>query len=199
MKNCLLLCLGVMACGVPLAFGHMAPSHQIPGVLMTRSEALKTAFGTITAERRTAFLTQEQIAQINSLLKDKFDSRVVSYYIDKDAAGIPAYAFFDRFAASEHPITLMVVINPDGTVKTLRILAFYDSEDYLPSKEWLARFEGVSLNTLSWNRKGIKNTPGALVVADSITENIRHLLAAFEVIVRDDRSIGTLGMGVKSE
>lgn len=166
---------------------------------MTQSEALKTAFGTTMVERRTAFLAQEQIARINSLLKDKFDSRVVSYYIDKDAAGIPAYAFFDRFSASEHPITLMAAIKPDGTVKTIRILAFYDSEDYLPSKEWLARFEGVGLNTLSWSRTGIKNTPGALVVADTITENVRHLLAAFEVIVRDARSVGARGMGVRSE
>lgn len=185
MKIWRVLGLGLMAFGAPSAFGHMPPSARVPGVLMAHSEALKTAFGTTTVERRTAFLTLDQLAKINSLLKSKFDSRVVSYYLNKDAAGIPTYAFFDRVSASEHQITLMVLIKSDGTVKTLRIMAFYDSEDYMPSNQWLARFEGVRLKTLSWNRTGINNTPGALLVADAITENVQHLLAAFEVIVRE--------------
>ena len=77
----------------------------------------------------------------------------------------------------------LVVINPDSSIKQVEILAFYEPEEYLPSKRWFQKFAGKILDNELWPRRGISAVTGATLSVNGITQEIRKVLAVFKIMV----------------
>ncbi|MBI4418926.1 MAG: FMN-binding protein [Ignavibacteriales bacterium] len=152
-------------------------------VYLTKNAALEQYFSGSSVERRTLFLTNEQVSAIQTAAKARVPSRVVTYYVGKNANGTSGYAFFDTHVVRTMPATIMIVVNPDSTVRAVEVLAFYEPEDYRPPARWLHLFDGKTLRSDLWLKRGIQNIVGATLSAQSITDAVRLTLALYQTAV----------------
>ena len=85
----------------------------------------------------------------------------------------------------------MVVVTPEGDVQSLRVLAFYEPEEYRPPDRWLTQFQAERLRDDLRLEGRIHGIAGATLSARAVTAGVRRSLALFEVLVkRPDRVAG---------
>jgi hypothetical protein len=153
-------------------------------VFLTRDEALKVYFPPPSSiERKTVFLTDAQVEKIQAQARAKVDSRIVIYYVGREKNRVLGYAFLDTRTIRTEPATHMVVISPDSSVRAVELLAFYEPEDYLPAKPWLAQFSQKRTLDEVWLKRGIQNIVGATLSAQALTDGVRQILSTFLIAV----------------
>ncbi len=152
-------------------------------VLLQKEQALRLAFpAPAQVERRTAYLTPEQVKAAEEAGRVKVDSLVWTYYVGRSTAGIEGYAYFESHMVRTMPETFMAVIEPGGAVRFVELLAFLEPEDYMPRPRWLAQFSGKGLGPETFLRRGIRNMTGASLTSQSITDGVRKILAVHSVL-----------------
>ena len=63
-------------------------------VIKTQQQALQEAFpNSDSIDRKTLFLTEKQVNQIQKLAKAKLESKIVTFYVGKKADSLMGYAF----------------------------------------------------------------------------------------------------------
>lgn len=157
-------------------------------VFMTQEQALKLAFpDACSIERKTVFLSDSDVGEIQKKAKSRVESRVVTYYVGKSTDGVMGFAFFQTHVVRTMPEIFMAVVESNGRLRFVEILAFYEPEDYLPPKRWLDLLGGKMLNDKLWVKRGVRNIAGATLSTRAITAGIRRVLATFEVVVKNRR------------
>src|SRR6185436_14735089 len=115
-------------------------------VFLTVDEALKLAFHDCQVERKTAYLTAEQVRRARELSGVEVPSALVTYYLARHAGQPAGTAYFDTHRVRTLPETLMVVVDPQGRVGRVEVIAFREPEEYLPRGAWYAQFRGRGLD-----------------------------------------------------
>ena len=153
-------------------------------VYMTKEEALDLYFPERENRvRKTYFLNDQEAAQIENSARAKLGSKIVTYY-EYRKNGQLEVGFIETQTVRTHPATFMVVINSGGTVKAVEMLAFYEPEDYLPSKKWLLQFANKNLQNDLYPKRGIPNVAGATLSAQAITESVRKYLVLHSYLIQ---------------
>ena len=80
----------------------------------------------------------------------------------------------------------MVVLTPEGSVRSVRVLAFYEPLDYLPNDRWYAQFEGKSLAAPLRMGGDIHAVVGATLSSRAATQGVRRALAYYRVLVQHE-------------
>lgn len=154
-------------------------------VFKSQDLALRQAFPeNASLQRKTLFLTDEQINTIQEKAKTKVDSKVVTYYTGVKGDSVLGFAYFESGIVRTKPATYMVVLHPDGEIKYVDILAFYEPLDYLPAPNWLSLFESKVLSTGLWPGRDIHNITGATLTTRAITLGIRKVLAIHGLVTK---------------
>lgn len=167
-----------------IGMGLYAPSMVEAKVYKTKDDALKEVFPDADAvERINVFLAEEEKKKIEAIAKGKLDSKVFTIYAGKQSGKIIGYAVFGSHIVRTKQAVYMLVINPDGSIKKVEILAFYEPEEYLPSKRWFEQFIDKTLDNELWPRRGIRAVTGATLSVNGITQEIRKALAVFKMMV----------------
>lgn len=159
-------------------------------VYLTRDDALKQAFpvaGEI--ERKTLFLTDDEVKRIEALSKTRLASKIFTYYVGIENEKVAGYAFLGSHIVRTKPEVYMIVINQDGSLRRVEILAFYEPEEYLPSKRWFNQFQGKTLDDSLWPKRGVNAVSGATLSVNGITAEVRKILAIFEIKIKNGRVI----------
>lgn len=157
-------------------------------VYLTKDDALKQAFPSAEAiERQNLFLTDEDLKHIEALSKVKVESRLFTYYKAVSKEGIIGYAVIESHIVRTKPEVYMVVIRPNGEVGYIEILAFYEPDEYIPPRRWLAQFIGKRLNESLWIKRDIQAITGATLSAYGLTREIRRVLAIFELKIMKEK------------
>lgn len=128
-------------------------------------------------ERRTAFLTEAQAARAARLSRSKLESKVWSYY-----ASSTTIAYFETHLVRTMDETIMVVLEPSGSVRFVEILAFSEPDDYIAPAAWLGQFKGKPLDDELALRRGLRNISGSTLTAEAVAAAVRRVLAVHEVI-----------------
>ena len=171
--------------GVLLALLLLAPGPPaVAGVFHSQQEALELAFPDATrVEKETHVLTDAQASEVEARAKSKLESRLVSLYTGWKGDEALGYALIDIHTVRTQPEAFMVVIAPDGTVRSLRVLAFYEPQEYLPPERWLEQFVGRPLDERLHLRAKIHGIAGSTLTARAVTSGVRRALALFEILV----------------
>ncbi len=164
--------------------GSFLPEQRLYSQLLkTQEEALKEVFADAdTVIRRTLFLDKEQVEYVEKKSRSKVESRVVSYYVGLKDGKPFATAFFERQIVRSKPAIVMVVVNPDSSLRLMEPLAFYEPADYLLAASWFHRFQNSRLSTELWPGKKIDAVSGATLSVRAFTLMARRALAYFELI-----------------
>lgn len=175
-----LLLLVLLVLLLPLAI----PNRAAATVYHSRSEALDLAFpGADRIETRTHVLNEEQVERIQRISRGEVESKLVKVYIGMKGNEVLGYAFIDTHTVRTMPEAFMVVLAPNGVVRSLRVLAFYEPREYQPSDRWYAQFEqkagGQSLRVGG----DIHGIAGATLSARATTRGVRRALAFYEILL----------------
>ena len=164
-----------------------AEEEYVEKMFLTKKQALKLAFpGVKKVKKEKVWLTDPQTAAIQKLLGDqvKYDERRVTHYFGLDEAGKPMGAMvIGNEIGRSYPITFMVVINLDGTVKDVEIMVYREPHG------WEVHFE--SFLSQFFGRNGgdpfdnINNITGATLSVRSMTKGVKKAVAEFQVIYKD--------------
>ena len=152
-------------------------------VRMTKEDALSQYFPDAVIERRTTFLTQEQVERIQQQARARVESRILTYYVARRNDGVVGTAFFETQTIRTMPATYVAVIDPDSSVRAVEILAFHEPDDYAPPGRWLAQFGGKSHRDDLFLKRGVQNIAGATLTAQALSDGVRRLLTSYEIVI----------------
>jgi Na+-translocating ferredoxin:NAD+ oxidoreductase RnfG subunit len=160
-------------------------STSFAKVYLTRDEALELAFPDADmVDKKVFFLTDDQVKEIESLSRTKVDSKIFVYFVGKKGEKVLGYAVIDTHTVRTKSETVMVVINQDGTVKQVEILAFFEPPDYMPGEKWLELFQDKKLSTSLRLGGDIPRITGATITSNTIVKVVRRILATFQVVTK---------------
>ena len=150
---------------------------------LTQDEALRLAFPGAEVERRTAYLSPEQVERVRTLAGPGTAAppAVVTYYVGRKDGALVGTAWFDAHRVRTLSEVLMVVVSPEGAVRRVEVLRFDEPPDYRPPDGWLALLGGRRLPGPSV-RAGVPPLTGATLTAEAVTAATRRALALQVVI-----------------
>ena len=170
-----LLALGLVA---------LAARSAVAEVLLTEKAALERAFPGAAVERRTLYLTPEQVAAIEKAARSKLPSPVVTTFEARSEGAVSGRAVLDTHTVRTMPETLLTVVEPDGRVRMALVLQFGEPPDYLPREGWLKTLDGKALDDDLWPGRGVRRVTGSTLTVQALTEALRRSLAIDSLLLR---------------
>jgi Na+-translocating ferredoxin:NAD+ oxidoreductase RnfG subunit len=156
-------------------------------VFYTQSEALELAFPDAEEVASNTFvLDDDQVERIESLAKCELDSKLVKIYTGVREGKVLGYALIDVHNVRTLPEAFMIVLSPEGEVRSLRVLAFHEPLEYKPTSRWYSQFENRSLEAPLRVGGDIHGVVGATLSARATTRGVRRALAYFEVLLQSE-------------
>ena len=153
-------------------------------VFHSRQEAIALAFPDADrVDKKTTLLTPEQVAAIQQAGRAKLASKLVTIFTAYRGDEVLGYAHIDVHTVRTHPAALMVVLGPEGDVRSVRILAFHEPLDYLPSEKWYAQFAGKTAQDRLRVGSDVHGVVNATLSTRVATDGIRRALAYHTVLI----------------
>jgi Na+-translocating ferredoxin:NAD+ oxidoreductase RnfG subunit len=157
-------------------------------VYHSQREALELAFPEADRiERRSFVLTDEQANVIQELARAPLGSRIVTFHVGWRGDQVIGYAAIDVHTVRTLPEALLVILTPQGMVRSVRVLAFHEPEEYLPMRRWFDQFTGRKLEPSLQLKRGIHAVSGATLSARATTRSVRRTLALYQVLIREHK------------
>ena len=153
-------------------------------VFHSRSEALALAFPD--ADRiddQSILLGDGQASEIERLARSQLESRLVRIYTGYRGAELLGYAFIDVHNVRTLPEAFLIVLTPNGDVSALRLLAFHEPLEYMPSARWYQQFEQKNIAAPLRLDGDVHGIVGATLSAQATTAGVRRALALYQVVV----------------
>lgn len=162
-------------------------------VFVSQNQALAEAFPEATRiERDTHILLKRQAAQVQELTKDREISKIVVLHTAWAGEELLGFAHIDVHNVRTKPEAFLVVLTPEGIVRSVRVLAFHEPLDYLPTEGWYAQFEGKSGEDRLRVGRDVHGVVGATLSARAAADGVRRMLAYYEVLLAPEHGDATL-------
>ena len=156
-------------------------------VFYSQSEALALAFPDAEeVESNTFVLDDDQVERIESLAKCELGSKLVKIYTGMREGKVLGYALIDVHNVRTLPEAFMVVLNPSGEVRSLRVLAFHEPLEYKPTSRWYRQFDNRSIEAPLRVGGDIHGVVGATLSTRATTRGVRRALAYYEVLLQSE-------------
>lgn len=156
-------------------------------VLMTEKAAVERAFPGSAAERRTLYLTKEQVDAVERAAHSKLPSAVVTAFVAHKDGAVTGRGVLDTHTVRTMPESVLTVVEPDGRLRMALVLQFAEPTDYLPRDGWLKSLQGRALDDELWPGRGVRRVTGATLTVQALTEAVRRSLALDAVVLRSER------------
>ncbi len=153
--------------------------------LCSENEALKIAFPKADAfEKKILVMTREQLEKIQKLPNSTNASRIFKYRVAIKNGRVLGYAIVDTVLSRNAPMTFMVALDPDATVRRVEILAHIESPGKaVRQKGFLSQFEGKGVNDPVRIGSDIDAVTGATLSSRATADGVRLALARFSILV----------------
>ena len=168
-----------------IVLGLMATGDVSAKVFASQKQALAEAFPTATRiDRDTSILRAADLERITAITHDAKPPRVVVLHTAWKDDELLGYAHIDVHNVRTKPEAFMVVLTPAGIVRSVRILAFHEPLDYLPTDSWYAQFEGKTREDRMRVGGDVHGVVGATLSARAAADGVRRMLAYWQVLLR---------------
>ena len=160
-------------------------SNSYARVFISKDEALRLAFpDSDTIEKQSLFLSKTEVESIEKLGRSKLDSRLFLFYVGKKNGEAIGYAAIDTHTVRTKSQTIIVVINPDGSLKYTEILAFFEPLEYKPTEGWINLFKDKKISDGIKIGYDIPNISGATLSSNGTANAVKKVLSVFEVVIK---------------
>lgn len=151
----------------------------------SKEEALKIVFaGADKIVKKRIRLTTPQRAAIGKLSTKITRDKIMSFYIGEKGGQAMGYAVMEAVKNRSWTMRYIVVMNTDGTVQNVEVLDLEGPRGNwgIQSDSWLKQFSGMDANS---DFQSISTVNGAFVAVRTITEGVRKVASAYQVIFLD--------------
>ena len=166
---------------VPSSFSEEEEKVLDVQVYLTKKRAFEIAFpGADKVDREKKWLTKEQKKAIGDLCLQNFESNRVTFYVEK-RDGVPmGYAIIDHEIGKSFPITFMVVLNVDGSVRDVEILVYREPRGWeVRYPSFMDQFTGKNADT---DYRIINSITGATLSVRAMVKGVSRATAAYKVL-----------------
>jgi hypothetical protein len=171
--------LGLAAAGLLLSARGLGAD-----VVMSEKEALARAFPGQVPERRTLYLTSDQVKAVEKEARSKLPSAIVTVFESRADGAVTGRALLDTHVVRTMPETVLTVVEPDGRLRMALVLQFGEPPDYLPREGWMRTLEGKTLEDDLWPGRGVRRVTGSTLTVQALTEAVRRCLAVDRLVLR---------------
>ena len=167
-----------------LGLGTLFATGSGAEVFLSQREALEQAFPDADAiEKRTIVVDDASAEAIEQRARARLESRLITVHTGVKDGEPLGYAFIDVHPVRTLPEAFLIVVSPDGRVRQLKLLAFYEPPEYAPSERWLRLFDGRELDGRLSLGGEIHTIAGSTLSSRAVTDSVRRSLAAWEVLL----------------
>ena len=150
--------------------------------LITREEALASAFPDATAAAERIFLTDEQAERIETIARVVLDSKLYARYIVSRSGVVVGRAYVDTHQVRTKKESLLICLDAKGLLRRIEVTAFREPPEYMVSDRFYAQYHGKALsNSLSLQRS-IRPVAGATLTTKATNQAVRRILAIDQVL-----------------
>jgi transcriptional regulator of nitric oxide reductase len=171
---------GALACAVMFACATAVEAK----VFHSRTEALELAFPDADRiEDETLLLEDAQVERVQQMSGSELTTRIIRIYRGFRGDELLGYAFIDVHNVRTLPEAFLVVLSPSGSVASLRVLAFHEPLEYMPTPRWYEQFRDASLERKLRVGRDVHGIVGATLSARATTRGVRRALALYQVVL----------------
>ena len=149
---------------------------------ISREEALKLAFPGTAIQSQVIFLTEEEKREAQRIAGGDLTTALVAKYRAVRDGKEVGRAYLDTHTVRTKKESLLVILNTDGTLKRVEVVAFLEPPEYMPSERWYRQFDGQTLDENLKIDRDIHAVTGATLTAKATTEAVRRMMAVDSVI-----------------
>lgn len=156
-------------------------------VFASQKQALAEAFPDATRiERETHLLRRKDLGRIEAIYGRDLESRIVVIHTAWRDTELIGYAHIDVHTVRTQPEAFLIVLAPGGAVRSVRILAFHEPLDYLPTDSWYAQLVGKTREDALRVGHDIHGVVGATLSARAAADGVRRMLAYWKVLLQPE-------------
>ena len=155
------------------------------GVLLTEAQAVKEIFPEAARSRvETRTLSEEALRRLSRQLGRQVQGEPRNITLHWDAAGkFLGYSTVAAEIGKYRPITFMVGITPQFTVRDVAVLAYRESRGGdVKRKRFLAQYRGKSVKSPIDSNRDIINISGATISVRSMNAGVKRVLAEISAL-----------------
>ena len=155
----------------------------------SQEQALHDAFPDADSfEAKSFVLDDAQASHLRELAETDPERRIWTIHSARRGTELLGYAVLDVRTVRTLPEALLIVLTPDGAVRSVRVLAFHEPTEYQPPDRWLALLSGKKLGPELHLKRDIHQIAGATLSSQSVTRAVRTALALYQVVLQDDNA-----------
>lgn len=183
--------IGWLVLLLSLASALLPASEARAKVFASQKQALSEAFpGATRIERRTFILSRDQAERIEALTGRPVEAKVVVIHVAHQGDRVIGFGEIAVHKVRTQPEAMLIVLSPDGTVRSVRIIAFHEPLDYLPTDRWYAQLAGKKKGDRLDLGRDVHGVVGATLSAQAAVDAVRRTLAYWEVLLLPDYGPG---------
>jgi len=153
-------------------------------IFYSKNEAMELAFGKGTPIELLSFFPDDlEIAKIQQEARIKLESGMFTFYVGKSQDKILGYAAIETETVRTKPETLMIVLTPDGELRSVFTLAFHEPPEYQPPEKWFQKLYQRPLTNMDFN-KGVDGISGATLSTRAAIKSIRKVMAIYQTMIK---------------
>lgn len=176
-----LLCAGLVA-GLLLVG---SPERASAKVFASQKQAVADAFPEATrVKRETRVVRRSELEQIESLSQEKQEAKVLVFHVAYRGDELLGVAHIDVHTVRTQPEAFLIVVSPAGDIRNVRVVAFHEPLDYLPTERWYEQFVGKTKGDPLRLGRDVHGVVGATLSARAGAEGVRRMLAYWEVLLK---------------
>lgn len=149
---------------------------------ITRDEALHQAYSGAEIQSAMIFLTDQQLKEASEKAGNTIQSPLVARYTALSKGIMVGRAYLDSHVVRTKKESLLIMLNADGTVKRVEVVAFEEPPEYQPVQKWYDQFQAKALSPDLSLKGQIRPVTGASLTSRATVEAVRRALAIDAVL-----------------
>ena len=153
--------------------------------LITREEALASAFPDASVADERIFLTDEQAERIEAISRVDLSGKLYARYVVSRNGMVVGRAYIDTHQVRTKKESLLVSLDASGRVQRIDVTVFLEPPEYIAGPSWMRQFYDKPLDGDLAIQRAIRPIAGATLTAYAISEAIRRVMAMDQVLTAD--------------
>ena len=166
---------------MPAVVFALATLESLAAHVYTEPEqALAEEFPECTIRREAHYLSREQASALQEQLSAD-PGRFHTFYVAERAGQVIGYGIFDTHRVRTKNETLLVTLMPDGALRRITMISFFEPEDYLAPQRWLDLFSGRGREDALRPGVDLPIMSGATLTSQAVAASARRAIALHRV------------------
>jgi len=135
----------------------------------------------ILVHKKSILLSKKEAKAIAKLARLKLETKLYKTFSAYEGEKLLGYGVLALHKVRTKNTAVLSIINPDGTLKAVEIVAFNEPIEYLPSKRWIEVLHNQKLSPSLSLGKDIPSITGSTMSARAVVQASRIALAVYEI------------------